>query len=129
MFDFNLNFTPANYKAMSACHDMILLRCGFECTGKGMIERGTAVLTPATAWIKSLEQNPFQIKAFSFQNNILLSVQDLSGVMDYLCPFDLLLDKTIGKFELIPVNGSNRLNLVNAINKVLQDFNRIMNEV
>lgn len=127
MFDFNFNFTPANHKAMSACHDMLLLRCGFECTGTGMIERGN-ILTPATSWIKSLEQNPFQIKAHSYQNNILLSVQDLSGVMDYLCPFDLLLAKTISKFELIPVNGDRRLNLVNAINSVLLDFNRVIAE-
>lgn len=128
MFNFNANLNPARNTALSAYHDLILLAIGFEFVASGALKRNDNI-HPCNEWVIGLDCYPYQIKAYSYQNNILLVAKDLHQQIDYNCPFDLVLADKIEQFQLIPDHPNERRQiLTNQLNNIIRQINKRLND-
>lgn len=124
IYQFNANLNQARDTVLSAYYDLILLSIGFEFVSAGMISKDDKMF-PAGEWILGLDNYPYQIKAYVFSDNILLTAKDLKNKIDYFCRFDLIMSKTINKFKHIPDQANPRRQIIAMqLNKVIDQINQ-----
>ena len=126
---FNFTQLSKTRKAeLSSYHDLILLAIGFEFVASGVITKGESKIL-ANECVIGLNHYPFQVRAYSYPNNILLVAKDLHQQIDYNCPFDLVLTDKIEQFQLIPDQPNERRQiLTNQLNNIIRQINKRLND-